>query len=150
MDSSGNAFVTGSTDGVLGASAFGSLDVFLAKFNSTGVRVFMQQFGTLFSDIGYAVAVDGTGNVNITGATDGSLGSNTSAGQLDVFLAKFDASGTSLFTSQFGTPFNDTGFGIAVDSSANVLITGSTTGNLDGNTSAGLSDIFWPSSTLPA
>jgi hypothetical protein len=142
VDSSGNVFVTGSTDGVLGANAFGLLDVFLAKFNSTGVLVFMQQLGTPFSDIGYAVAVDSTGNVNITGATDGSLGSNISAGQLDVFLAKFDPSGTSLFTSQFGTPFNDTGFGVAVDSSANVFITGSTVGNLDGKISAGLSDIF--------
>ena len=142
VDSSGNVFITGSTDGVFGANAFGLLDVFLVKFNATGVLVFTQQFGTPFSDIGYAVAVDSTGNVNITGSTDGSLGSNISAGQLDVFLAKFDPSGASLFASQFGTPFNDTGFGIAVDSGDNVFITGSTVGNLDGNISAGLSDIF--------
>jgi len=142
VDSGGNVFITGSTDGVLGANAFGSLDVFLAKFNSSGILVFMQQFGTPFNDIGYGVAVDSSGNAYCTGSTDGSMPGNINAGQLDLFLAGFNPSGSSLFTSQFGTPFNDIGYGIALDSSANAFITGSTLGNLDGNISAGLSDIF--------
>lgn len=101
-----------------------------------------QQFGTPFNDVGQGIARDSSANIYITGSTDGSLSGNVNAGQLDIFLAKFDPSGASLFTSQFGTPFNDTGFGIAVDSSANVFIAGSTVGNLDGNISAGLSDIL--------
>ncbi len=142
-DSSANIYITGSTGGNLdGNTSFGQLDIFLTKFDSTGSKLFTRQIGTPFNDIGYAVAVDGSANVYITGSTGGSLPGNISAGQLDVFLAKFDPSGASLFTSQFGTPFNDTGFGTAVDSSANVFIAGATVGNLDGKISAGLSDIF--------
>lgn len=45
-------------------------------------------------------------------------------------------------TQQFGTTGNDIGRGIAVDSNRNIYVTGSTGGNLDGNISAGLLDIF--------
>ena len=142
VDSAGNVYVTGSTAGTLGASAFGSLDVFLTKFESSGNPLFIQQFGTPFNDVGYGIAVDSGNNVNITGSTFGDLDSNTSAGLLDIFLTKFDSSGNKLFTQQLGTPFDDIGYGVAVDSSNNAYITGSTAGNLDSNTSSGLLDIF--------
>jgi hypothetical protein len=50
--------------------------------------------------------------------------------------------GALLFQRQFGSNLDDIGYGIALDSSANAFITGSTGGNLDGNISAGSSDIF--------
>lgn len=139
-DSSANIYITGSTGGSLdGNTSSGRLDVFLSKFDSTGNKLFTRQFGTTGDDIGYGAAVDKGGNVYATGSTGGIAGTSVFS---DIFLAKFDPSGGSLFTSQFGTPFSDTGFGIAVDSSANAFITGSTVGNLDGNISTGLSDIF--------
>jgi hypothetical protein len=141
-DSSANIYITGSTGGSLdGNTSSGQLDIFLTKFDSTGSKLFTRQIGTPFNDIGYAVAVDGSGNVYITGSTGGSLPGNISAGQLDVFLAKFDPSGNLLFIKQFGTPFNDVGYGIAVDGSGNVYVTGSTEGIL-GASAFGLSDIF--------
>jgi hypothetical protein len=142
VDSARNVYVTGSTAGTLGASAFGLSDVFLAKFDSSGNPLSIQQFGTPFDDVGYGIAVDSGNNVNITGSTFGDLDGNTSAGLLDIFLTKFDSSGNRLFTQQLGTPFDDIGYGVAVDSSNNAYITGSTSGNLDGNTSSGLLDIF--------
>jgi len=117
------------------------LDAFLAKFDSSGNPLFIRQFGTTGNDIGYGVAVDSGGNVYVTGSTAGTLGASA-FGSLDIFLAKFDPSGNKLFTQQVGTPFDDIGYGVAVESSNNAYITGSTAGNLDGNTSSGLLDIF--------
>jgi hypothetical protein len=142
LDSSTNIYITGSTFGDLdGNTSAGLLDVFLAKFDSSGNLLSIQQFGTTGNDIGYGVAVASAGNVYVTGSTAGTLGASA-FGSLDVFLTKFDSSGTPLFIQQFGTPFNDVGYGIAVDSSNNAYITGSTAGNLDSNTSSGLLDIF--------
>jgi hypothetical protein len=45
-------------------------------------------------------------------------------------------------TQQFEMPYNDTGYGVALDASGNIYITGATGGNLDGNNSQGLLDIF--------
>jgi Beta-propeller repeat len=142
-DSSANIYITGSTGGSLdNNTSSGQLDIFLTKFDSTGNKLFTRQIGTPYNDIGYAIAVDGSGNVYVTGSTGGSLPGNATAGQLDVFLAKFDSSGRLLFIQQFGTQQNDIGYGIALDSSGNVFITGSTGGSLPGNLSAGLTDIF--------
>jgi hypothetical protein len=142
LDSSANAFITGSTKGLLGTSAFGFADVFLAKFDSSGNLLFIQQFGSNRDDIGHGLAVDSSGNIFVTGSTAGSLPGNTSSGGLDIFLAKLDTSGNSLFIQQFGSNFDDIGYGVALDTSGNVFITGSTGGSLPGIISSGGLDIF--------
>jgi hypothetical protein len=140
VDSSGNIYITGSTGGSLdGNTSLGRLDVFLTKFDPTGMKLFTRQLGTTGDDIGYGLAVDSGKNVYMTGSAGGVAGTSVFS---EIFLAKLDSFGNSLFLQQFGTPFNDIGYGVALDSSANAFITGSTEGNLDGNISAGLSDIF--------
>jgi len=140
VDSSGNVYVTGSTEGILGASAFGLSDIFLAKFDSSGNLLFIKQLGTTGFDIGYGVTVDSSGNVYVTGSTEGILGSSA-FGLSDIFLAKFNSSGNNIFIQQLGTTGIDIGYGVALDSSANAFITGSTEGIL-GASAFGLSDIF--------
>ena len=140
LDSSANIYITGSTEGVLGASAFGLSDIFLAKFDSSGNQLFIKQLGTTGFDIGYGVALDSSGNVYVTGSTEGTLGASA-FGLSDIFLAKFDSSGNNIFIQQLGTTGRDIGYGITLDSSANAFITGSTEGIL-GASALGLSDIF--------
>jgi hypothetical protein len=86
-------FVTGSTEGTLGASAFGLSDIFLAKFDSSGNNIFIQQLGTTGRDISYGIILDSSLNPFITGSAEGNLDGNTSAGLSDIFLAKFNSSG---------------------------------------------------------
>ena len=139
LDSSGNIYMTGSAGGNLdGNTSLGRLDVFLSKFDSAGNRLFTRQFGTTGDDIGYGVAVDNSGNVYVTGSMGGNPATSVFS---DIFLAKLDPSG-NLTIQQFGSNRNDIGYGIALDSSANAFIAGSTDGNLDGNTSSGFLDIF--------
>ena len=70
------------------------------------------------------------------------LDGNTSLGSKDIFLVKYDSSGTKKWTKQFGTSSSDEGTGVTTDSSGNIYVTGKTSGNLDANTSSGGEDIF--------
>jgi hypothetical protein len=145
MDSSGNAYVTGSTTGGLdGNTLTGGEDFFLTKYDSSGNKVFTKQFGVSGAET-YAtgVAVDSGGNVYVTGYTNGGLDGNTLTGAYDFFLTKYDSSGNKVFTKQFGVSGAETyATGVAVDSGGNVYVTGYTNGGLDGNTLTGTYDFF--------
>ena len=79
----------------------------------------------------------------MTGYTKGGLDGNTSSGSADLFVVKYNSSGTKQWTKQLGTSSGESPYGgVAVDSSGNVYAAGYTEGGLDGNTSAGDKDIF--------
>ncbi len=140
VDSSGNVYISGSTSGDLDGVNAGSYDAFLTKYDTSGNELWTQQIGTTSSDSSYAVTTDSTGNVYISGYTEGDLG-GTNAGSLDACLTKLDASGNVLWSRQIGTYATDRSYGVAVDSSGNIFISGFTGGSLDG-TNLGSSDAF--------
>lgn len=72
----------------------GDFDAFLAKYDSSGRLLWSQQIGTPDGDFSRSVAVDGSGNVFITGSTEGSL-EGINAGELD-------ASGNAYITGSTG------------------------------------------------
>jgi len=100
------------------------------------------QWGSSSADEGKGVAVDSNNNIYVTGYTSGGLDGNTSAGSQDIFLVKYNSSGTKQWTQQLGTSANDLGYGVTVDSSNNIYVTRYTDGGLDGNTNAGGRDLF--------
>ncbi len=142
-DSSGNIYVTGSTYGELdGNTNAGGSDIYLTKYNASGVKQWTRQWGSADNEVGREVAIDGSGNIYVTGSTWGELDGNTNAGLQDVFLTKFDSSGTKIWTRQWGTADCEEGLGVATDGSGNIYVTGKTRDELDGNTHAGHYDIF--------
>ena len=60
----------------------------------------------------------------------------------DFFLVKYNSSGVKQWTKQFGTTAHDFGYGVTVDSSDNLYVTGKTTGGMVGYTNSGGYDIF--------
>ncbi len=73
------------------------LDVYLAKFNSSGIVQAVQTGGSTMNDYSGGIAVDGPGNVWMAGYIQGpsaAFGSKsfTSAGRDDIFVAGYDAS----------------------------------------------------------
>lgn len=87
--SMGGAIVTGTTSGTLGASAQGSGDVWLARFDALGEHEPVHQFGSADSDSGSSIAVSGATDVFLCGTTLGALG-GPPAGALDAWFARFD------------------------------------------------------------
>ena len=142
-DSSGNFYVTGFTyQDMDGNTSAGNADLFVAKYNSSGTKQWTKQLGTSKHDRARGVVTDSSGNVYVTGDTYGGLDGNTNAGYNDLFVVKYNSSGTKQWTKQLGTSSTDLANGVATDSSGNVYVAGGTYGGLDGNTNAGNSDLF--------
>ncbi len=143
INSSGDIVVTGYTEGNLdGRENKGKADIFLSKFNSSGIKLWTVLAGTDSSEWGTSAATDKSGNIFITGWTKGNLKGNTSAGSTDIFLIKYDSAGNIIWTRQWGTEGNDEGNSIAIDSSEMIYVTGRANGELDGNKRLGRDDIF--------
>lgn len=118
----------------------------------TPLHLWREGIGGLSSDNGSSVAMDASGNVFVTGLFSnmvdfggGLLGTNSTPDQ--VFLAKYSAAGTYLWSKKICNSTQATGFpAITTDASGNVFVTGGFIGVADfgnGNvTSAGDKDIF--------
>jgi len=117
VDSSDNIYVTGDTN----SSGFGSEDMCLVKYNSSGVLLWSQTWGRSDLDTGYGVTVDSSDNIYVVGHTY-SFG----VGGSDMCLVKYDSSGTQLWHKTWGGSDYDYGWGVAVDSSDNIYVTGGT------------------------
>jgi len=85
------------------------------------------------ADNGLSVAVDGSGNVYVTGYFQsapadfnpgGTGGTIATAGNLDGFLAKYDAGGSFLWAKSMGDVSADGGYGVSVDGAGNVVAAG--------------------------
>jgi hypothetical protein len=153
VDSSGNAYVTGYTTSVdfptvnpFQASG-GPTKAFVTKLDAAGsALVYSTYLGGSRVDDGWGIAIDSSGSAYVTGATSspdfptvnpiqatcgGAAGCGGGAEYLyDAFVTKFNAAGSALVYSTFlgGSNFDD-GYAIAVDSSGNAYVAGSTLSN---------------------
>ena len=143
VDSSDNAYVTGSTQSSdyptaspYQATNTGSpnSDAFLTKFNPAGsALVFSTYLGGVGSDFGDGLAVNTFGNAYVVGYTDSTDFPTfipyqaANAGDNDVFITKFDPGGSSLsYSTYFGGSGTDFARGLAIDSTDNAYLTGLT------------------------
>ena len=114
----------------------------MEKVNESGTKQWTKQLGTSSDDRGNSVTTDSSGNIYVTGSTRGGLDGNIHSGNDDIFLVKYNSSGTKQWTKQLGTSSDDRGYGVTTDSSGNIFVTGYTEGGLDGNIHSGNDDIF--------
>jgi hypothetical protein len=151
IDSNNNVYITGQTAGALdGETNAGGNDAFLAKYDSAGTKVWTRLLGSGGNEVAFSVAIDSNNNVYVTGYTTSPvLDNQTNTGNFDIFLAKYDSTGTKVWTKLLGTVTTETNniselaLGVAIDSSNNVYITGWTAGSLvEGQTNAGGNDAF--------
>jgi uncharacterized delta-60 repeat protein len=117
VDSSGNVVVTGTS---YGGSSFG--DYATIKYSSAGVPLWTNRFNgpTNSDDRASALAVDGSGNVLVTG-------NSYAPSRSDYATIKYSSTGVPLWTNRYSGPgnYNDIATGLTVDSSGNVFVAGS-------------------------
>lgn len=127
-DDAGNVYVTG--------------PACLVRYDGSLVRQWERSCAATPGAWGTGVAVDGSGNVYVTGTTTIALDGQPASGGYDIFLIRYDAAGVVQWTRQWGTSGSDEAAGVAVDVTGNVYVTGTTYGDLDGQTSLGSADVF--------
>jgi hypothetical protein len=117
-------------------------DAFVRKFDTNGKDLWTRHIGTAtdLDDQARGIALDGSG-VYLAGSTADTLPGQTSAGNADAFVRKYDPAGNELWTRQFGTSSFDQARAVAVHASG-VYVAGITAGALPGLTSAGAHDAF--------
>ena len=115
VDSSDNIIITGRT----GSDGAGDDDLLLAKYNSSGTLQWQRTLGGTNLDAGLQVTLDSSDNIIMTGFTlsDG-------AGSYDILIAKCNSSGTLLWDRTLGGSANDIAYGLAIDSSDNIIVGG--------------------------
>ena len=144
-DSSGNTYVAGYFGGVtlsLGGvtlSRIGANDTFVAKLDAAGTVLWARNVGGGGANTySFGIAVDGSGNVYLTGTTNANLTSPPltkigGVGSTDTFVLKLGgADGAFSWVKNFGGSglMSTIGRGITADDSGGVYLTGESSGNL--------------------
>ena len=112
----------------------------MVKLNDSGVEQWTQQMGASDDVDGWDMAVTEAGNVYITGSALGGVDGNAYNGGMDMYVVKFDTTGTKQWTKQLGN--SNIAYSIALDSNENIYVTGLTDDDFDGNTNLGGDDVF--------
>ncbi|HRZ58705.1 MAG TPA: hypothetical protein P5525_24965, partial [Candidatus Paceibacterota bacterium] len=122
MDTSGNVFATGSSYGGVPGSGGSELDYVTIKYSGAGVPLWTNYYnGPANSyDASFAMAVDASGNVIVTG------GSTGSGFYQDYATIAYSNAGVPLWTNRYDGPGNgwDYAAAVAVNASGNVYVTG--------------------------
>ena len=155
-DASGNIYITGKFrgevdfdpgDGTDVHTATGNSDAYLSKFNPEGVLQWAVSWGGDHTEGGNGVATVSDG-VCVTGHFDQSvdfdpgdgIDIHTPVGNQDVFVSKFDAYGGFEWARCWGGINNDIGYGIAIDNSGNIYITGEFSESVDFDPGPGIDE----------
>jgi hypothetical protein len=126
VDNAGNTFITGSffidSDFDLGLgtenlSSSGGYDMYLAQYDDSGNYVYANSLGGLSDDIGHDIAVDGSGNVYVTGISGG-----------QGFFTRYDGGGNNVYTKKFVGNLPNASLAIDLDIMGNVYVTGAFAG----------------------
>ena len=134
VDAAGNAYVTGhfgsvATFGPFTLTSSGRYDMFVAKYSSSGEVLWARRAGGLKDEWASDIAVDGAGSVFATGTfyetADFDGVALTSAGDRDVYVAKYSPDGEVLWARRAGGTGAEVGNGIALDAGGNAYVSGS-------------------------
>jgi len=117
IDGSGNVYVTGFSYGSITGADYATV-----KYDSNGKEQWVVRYDGIdnSSDYGKAIAIDGSGNVIVTGYSD-SLGTRS-----DYTTIKYNSNGEEQWIARYNGPGNDydKAYDLAIDDYGNVYVTG--------------------------
>jgi len=133
-DSSRNVVIVGEMQGSVNfggstlVSAGPERDVFVARYSSAGAHLWSKRFGSTGTDVGYGVGVGSGGNDYVAGTFSGTVNFGgsplVSAGNSDIFTAKYSSAGAHVWSKRIGGTGNDLADAIAQGHDASTPVTG--------------------------
>ena len=159
VDSSGNVYLMGdfrgtadffSGSGAVYLTSRGSSDVFVQKFNTSGIFVWVKQMGGVGTDVGQAITTDSFGNIYSTGYFEGTANFDpgagtanlTSNGSSDVFVHKLNPLGDFIWAKSMGGTGTEGSNDIAIDHSMNIYLIGWFEGSADFDPGVGTTSLI--------
>jgi hypothetical protein len=127
------------------AQAFGSDDIFIAKYSSNGTLIWGKTIGGSGQDRPSGMDVAPDGEISLTGYFNGTVDFNpgsgvnnlTSNGNRDIFVLKLNSNGDYDWAQKFGSSLPDEGVATCFDLNGNVYITGFYQETVDFNPGSG-------------
>jgi len=103
----------------------------LSGIDGTPVNTYsVNQKATTGTTNAQGTVVDASGNVYVIGNATGNFGSQLNQATQDVYLTKYDSAGNVVFQNLLGSGGTANGYGLALDPSGGVVVTGSSTADL--------------------
>ena len=90
----------------------------------------VNQASTTGTTTAQATQVDSSGNIYVVGTATGNFGNQLNQGSQDVYLTKYDSAGHVVWQNLLGSGGSASGYGLALDPSGGVVVTGASTADL--------------------
>src|SRR5688572_13368544 len=161
VDAGGNVCITGAFYGAMDfdpgsgtatLTAANSIEsIYFAKYDSNGVYVWAEMISPTSTDSkGLSIRFDLSGNVLVSGVFRGTADFDPGSGTAnrtsntntqDIFCAKYDSNGNYVWAFLIGSVGMDIGYGLTIDNSGNVYLTGFFQGTADFDPGTGAANL---------
>ncbi|HNW90219.1 MAG TPA: SBBP repeat-containing protein [Bacteroidales bacterium] len=154
LDASSNIYLVGNFwstvdfdpgTGTANLSSSGIGDCFFAKYDASGNYIFAKKTSGPLDEIGTSIKIDNANNIYLGGYFQNTadfdpgvgVANLTSTGNMDVFIAKYNANGDFINAKSFGGASDDVGYSISIDAAGNTFVSGYFSGTADFDPGAG-------------
>jgi uncharacterized protein (UPF0548 family) len=139
----GSIYVGGFTGGPLdGQTISGTSDAFITKYSADGTKLWTHLLGASTYAQANALTTGLDGSIYLSGYTYSAVDGQVSSGGAEIFLAKYSADGTKVWTRLLGTSSYDQANALTTGLDGSIYVSGYTNSGLDGQSNSGSMDAF--------
>ena len=143
LDNNDNIIVTGYTyNDIEDQKNKGDADIFISKFTNNGEKLWTKLDGSTKFEMPYKGKTNKSGDIIVSGFTEGNFDGYENLGEKDVFLVKYSPNGEKLWTKMIATDKYENVYDININENNEIFITGITEGYLDKLINYGNGDIY--------
>jgi len=138
----GSIYVSGETGGNLDVSYSNDADAFITKYMPDGTKSWTRLIASDSHDAAFGMTTGADGSIYVSGETSGNLDGQTLSGERAGFITKYLPDGTKSWTRLLTSNVSAGAWGMTTGTDGSIYVSGTTDGDLDGQTNGGGQDAF--------